>query len=454
MAGLDRLSASDLLTMQSAQAGWPMDIGVVAVFDGGALVDADGRFWIEAVREAVGRRLPRVPRFRQVLHVPPRLLGPPVWVDAPTVDLTRHVQVRSLAPQADTAQLLNVVEELWSRPLDLAAPLWRMWFLPGLRGGRVAMLLKVHHVIADGVGGMALLEALLDPVTDLPADRPRVLAPTTAALLRDELGRLREVARMVIASLRPATLRRARATLREFDLVRHTPWTSLDRVVGPGRRVDVVRSRLEVARTVAHAHGATVNDVLLTAVAGGLRTLLLSRGENVHDLHPLAYEPVTLLLRRRPDGHPDDIGLMFVPLAVGVADPAERLRAVAAAAADRKRHVVAAPVGLPTRTRLVRRTMMRFAARQRWAAVYVADVPGPRTRLSLAGADLQELFPLVPLAGRTPIGVGALSYAGGLGITVVADRDACPDIEVFTDGLRATLTGLAPAASITVGVPH
>ena len=93
MAGLDRLSASDLLTMQSAQAGWPMDIGVVAVFDGGALVDADGRFRIEAVRETVGRRLRRVPRFRQVLHVPPRLSGPPVWVDAPTVDLTRHVQV-------------------------------------------------------------------------------------------------------------------------------------------------------------------------------------------------------------------------------------------------------------------------------------------------------------------------------------------------------------------------
>jgi len=135
MAGLDRLSASDLLTMQSAQAGWPMDIGVVAVFDGGALVDADGRFRIEAVRETVGRRLRRVPRFRQVLHVPPRLLGPPVWVDAPTVDLTRHVQVRSLAPPADTAQLLDVVEELSSRPLDLAAPLWRMWFLPGLAGG-------------------------------------------------------------------------------------------------------------------------------------------------------------------------------------------------------------------------------------------------------------------------------------------------------------------------------
>jgi hypothetical protein len=131
---------------------------------------------------------------------------------------------------------------------------------------------------------------------------------------------------------------------------------------------------------------------------------------------------------------------------VGIADPVERLRAVAAATADRKRHVVPAPVGLPTRTRLVRRMMMRVAARERWAAVYVADVPGPRARLYLQGAELLELLPVVPIAGRTPIGVGALSYAGDLGITVVADRDACPDIEVFTDGLDAALTELAAEA--------
>ena len=99
MAGLDRLSGSDLLMLQSEEAGWPMHIGVVAVLDGtssvdgGALVDADGRFGIEAARRAVGRRLDRVPRFRQVLHVPPRLLGPPLWVDAPAVDLARHVHV-------------------------------------------------------------------------------------------------------------------------------------------------------------------------------------------------------------------------------------------------------------------------------------------------------------------------------------------------------------------------
>ena len=168
VAGLDRLSGPDLLMLQSEEAGWPMHIGVVGVLDAGALLDggvlvgADGRFGIEAARQAVGRRLYRVPRLRQVLQVPPRLLGPPVWVDAPAVDLARHVHVQPLVPPAGTAQLVRAVEELWTRRLDPARPPWEMWFLPGLTAGRVGLLLKVHHVVADGVGGMALLGALLD----------------------------------------------------------------------------------------------------------------------------------------------------------------------------------------------------------------------------------------------------------------------------------------------------
>lgn len=457
MAGLDRLSGPDLLMLQSEEAGWPMHIGVVAVLDGTFSVDADGRFCVDAARREVGRRLYRVPRFRQVLHVPPRLLGPPVWVDAPAVDLARHVHVIPLAPLTGTAQLVQAVEELWSRPLDLARPPWEMLFLPGLAGGRVGVLLKVHHVVADGVGGMALLGALLDEdgtgsaTEPPPTDRPPAAPPSTSALLRDQLCRLRPSGRALAALAHPVDLvRRTNRTwsaLRELDAVRRVPPTSLDRVVGPGRRLRVASGRLDLVRDVAHAHGATVNDVLLAAVAGGLRALLLSRGEDVQDLHPFAYEPVTLLLRRTGAGRPDEGGMIFVPLPLGVDDPVERLRQVAVAATDCKRHVIPAPAGGLNRSRLVRRLMMRFAARQRWADAYVANVPGPPAPLYLAGARVHELYPVVPLAGRVPVGVGALSYAGHLGITVVADRDACPDIEIFTDGLRAALAELEHAGA-------
>jgi WS/DGAT/MGAT family acyltransferase len=248
-------------------------------------------------------------------------------------------------------------------------------------------------------------------------------------------------------------MQRAWAAMRELDAVRRVPPTSLDRVVGTGRRLRVVSGRLDLVHDVAHAHGATVNDVLLAAVAGGLRALLLSRGEDVHELRPLAYEPVTLLLRRAAAARPDEGGMMFVPLPLGVDDAVERLRQVAVAAAGCKQHVIPAPAGGPNRSRLVRRLMMRFAARQRWADVYVANVPGPPAPLYLAGAQIHELYPVVPLAGRVPVGVGALSYAGRLGITVVADRDACPDIEIFTDGLRAALTELEHAAATAARPP-
>ena len=384
----------------------------------------------------------------------PRLLGPPLWVDAPAVDLARHVHVQPLVPPAGTAQLVRAVEELWTRRLDPARPPWEMWFLPGLTAGRVGLLLKVHHVVADGVGGMALLGALLD--RDVageppPSGRSPAAPPSTAEVLRDQLRRLRPSGRAVAALAHPVDLvrrtNRAWYALRELDAVRRVPPTSLDRVVGPGRRLRAVSGRLDLLHDVAHAHGATVNDVLLAAVAGGLRALLLSRGEDVQDLHPLAYEPVTLLFRRIAAGRPDQQGMIFVPLPLGVADAVERLRRVAVAAASCKQHVIPAPAGGLNRSRLVRRLMMRIAARQRWADVYVANVPGPRTPLYLAGARVLELYPVVPLAGRTPVGVGALSYAGRLGITVVVDRDACPDIEIFTEGLRAALAELEHIAS-------
>jgi WS/DGAT/MGAT family acyltransferase len=307
-----------------------------------------------------------------------------VWVDAPAVDLARHVHVVHLAPPAGTVHLVQVVEELWSRRLDLTCPPWEMWFLPGLTGGRVGVLLKVHHVVADGVGAMALLGALLDrDVTGQPppSDRLPTAPPSTSALLRDQLRRLRPSGRAVAALAHPVALvrrtNRGWCALRRLDAVRRVPPTSLDRVVGPGRRLRRQRPPRPAPRRRARARCDGVNDVPLAAVAGGLPALLMSQGEDVHDLHPLAYEPVTLLLRRAATARPDEGGMIFVPLPLGIDDPIERLRRVAVAAADCKQHVIPAPAGGPNRSRLVRRLMMRFAARRRWADVYVANVPVP-----------------------------------------------------------------------------
>ena len=133
---------------------------------------------------------------------------------------------------------------------------------------------------------------------------------------------------------------------------------------------------------------------------------------------------------------------MAVSLPIGVPDPILRLRLITRETTQRKRRTRPAG-GTLLRNGVIQRAMLRLMKRQRWANVYVANVPGPPTPLRLAESQILELFPVVPLLGNVTVGVGALSYAGQFNITVVADRDSCPDLEVFTQGVRAALQSLA-----------
>jgi diacylglycerol O-acyltransferase / wax synthase len=165
---MDRLSAQDLMMLWPEELGWSQDIGGLAILDGGSLLDADGRFLIETAREAIRRRLHLVPRFRQLLYQPGFGLGWPLWTDAPAVDIAEHVRVFPLDAPADESRLLLACEQLRHRRLDRSRPLWEMWFLPGLAHGRVGLFIKVHHAIADGVAGIAMLGAFVDLVPDPP----------------------------------------------------------------------------------------------------------------------------------------------------------------------------------------------------------------------------------------------------------------------------------------------
>jgi WS/DGAT/MGAT family acyltransferase len=435
---MERLTAADLSMLWPDDFGWPQDIGAIGVLDGRALTGADGRLHVERLRRAIGRRLPSVPRFRQVIHVPRRGLGRPLWVDASEVDLDHHVRVVDLP--GGEAGLLAAVERIRARPLDRSRPLWEIWFLTGLADGRLGCFVRVHHAITDGVGGVSTLATLFGAGAAPPA--PVVPVPSARELFADNLrGRGAALARAVSAAVHPG--RTVRALRAGWPAVREAvgekaPRTSLNRPLGPHRRLAVVRGRLDDVREVAHAHGGTVNDVLLAAIAGGLRELLQARGEPVDGLALRAYVPVALHRDRREPLRGNDDGLMVVPLPVGVTDPPARLRAIAADTAVRRTRWRPAGGSL-FRNGLVQRAFLPLMARQRWANTYVANVPGPAEPLAFAGAPLLELFPLVPLIANVTLGVGALSYAGQFNLTVVADADACPDIEVFTEGLRRGL---------------
>ncbi len=158
---VDRLTAEDRLMLWSDE-GWPQDIGALAILDGRALLDSDGRFRIDAAREAIQRRQHLLPRFRQVLYQPRRGLGWPLWVDAPGFDLRNHVRVAQVPDPGDEGQLLDTIEQLRAHRLDRSRPLWEIWFLPGLPDARVGLFIRLHHVIADGIAGVAGLGSLLD----------------------------------------------------------------------------------------------------------------------------------------------------------------------------------------------------------------------------------------------------------------------------------------------------
>ena len=274
---MERLTAQDLLMLWADDFGWPGDIGVLATLDGARLLDGDGRVRVDEVRRRLEARLHLVPRLRQLLYRPRWGLG---W------------------------------------------PLWEAWLLPGLPGRQVGLFLRAHHTLADGVAGMAAFGALLD----LDADAPTQVAPPWTPAPRPSVGellvdnlrrRLRGLGRGLSGLAHasrpwPASL----GVWREL-LAERAPRTSLNRPIGADRRLAVVRGRLEVARQVAHAHQAKVNDVVLAAVAGGLRQLLEGRGEDVQELVPRVMVPVSLHREQpgRASGNRDAV--MLVPLPLG-----------------------------------------------------------------------------------------------------------------------------------------
>ena len=169
---MERLTAGDQLMLWPDEI-WPQDIGALAVLDGSSLLDTDGRFRIEAIREAVAGRLHLVPRLRQLLYVPPRRLGGPLWVDAANFDLVNHIAELRLPRPGDEAKLLLATEQLRQRRLDRSRPLWQMWFLTGLPDRRVGLFVRMHHAIADGMAGVATIAKFLDAAPDaIPASPP------------------------------------------------------------------------------------------------------------------------------------------------------------------------------------------------------------------------------------------------------------------------------------------
>jgi WS/DGAT/MGAT family acyltransferase len=246
-------------------------------------------------------------------------------------------------------------------------------------------------------------------------------------------------------------LRRLRVALpvwREIFTEQRAPHTSLNRPIGQDRRLGIVRSRLDVTKQIAHARHATVNDVVLAAVAAGLRELLASRGEPVDGMTLRAMVPISMHHEQQGHALGNLNAMMIMPLTLREPDHSRRLELIAAETVQRKRKT--RPQAMTTgifRLTFARRAMTAMAAHNWLFNLSITNVPGPPLPLYIAGAPLLEVFPLVPIVGNQTLSVGVLSYAGQLNLTAVADRDSCPDLNLFIQGLARALDELTRPGS-------
>ncbi len=443
---VDRLSATDLSMLWPDDLGWPQDIGGLAILEGDDLVDPDGELRLEELRVRVEGKLHLLPHFRQCLRRPGFGQGLPYWSDDPRFEISHHVRVRQLTPPVTETRLLEACEELRRRRFDMSRPLWEFWCLTGLPDGKVGVFIKVHHTLADGAAGVAALAAFFDSTPDAPIryvggwapSRP----PSRAELVGDNLRERARRLRSLLRSLRHLGVSltwvgRALGEVRRILSEGVAPRIGLNRPIGEKRRLAIVHDDLDRIKTLARAHDVTVNDVLLTAIAGGLRELLIGRGRSPAGLFPRAVVPIA---GKSVSGTGNaTASSLVVSLPVGEPDPLLRLEMIAADSRRWKEKPLSYDEAGILHSPLAERIAVRFAGRQRVANVYVANVPGPPTPYYMAGARILELIPFVPLVGNVTIGIGALSYAGQFNLTVVADHDACPDIDVFVEGMRRTL---------------
>jgi diacylglycerol O-acyltransferase len=429
------------------RAGAHMHVASSSIFEGPAPTHAE-------FRDHIGSRLHLVPRFRQKLRFVPFDQGRPVWVDDPHLNLDYHVRQSALPAPGSEEQLRNLGARIFSQQLDRSKPLWELWLVEGLRDDRFAIIGKSHHALVDGVSGVDITTVLFDLDAEpqgSPSSSPPWLArpePTDLKLLgdawRERLTSPKEIVRGVRATLRGPrqVLRGVGATSKMLGAGMAAPSSVFNVEIGPHRRFAITQANLAELKRIKDAHGGTVNDVILSIVAGGLGKYLRARGHDTEGLELRAMVPVSVRADEEHGALGNRISAMMAPLPVWSQDPVERLRIVTEQMGDLKSSGQAVGAEILTKlTDFAPSTIASQAARlqpaQRFFNLVVTNVPGPQFPLYVLGRKMESIFPMVPLARRQALCIGIMSYNGQVNFGLIGDYDAMADLDSFALDLEA-----------------
>ncbi len=458
------MSPVDAMFLHTEDGTTHMHIGSCSIFAGPSPS-------IDEITQLIESKLPLLARYRQKVRFVPGGLGHPVWVDDPQFNLIYHIRHSALPSPGDEHELENLMGRLMSHELDRHRPLWEIWVIEGLPDGRWALISKVHHCMVDGVSGTDLMAVLLDPD---PHAAPRSIEPWTPApepsevelmvyaLARVAMIPARQLLAWASAGMHPRVawnrLGDIAAGLRSLGTRVTAPTTavSVEGSIGPHRRWAAGRCTLGEIKAIRQRFGGSVNDVVLAAISGAFRAVLIERGDPVDDVVLNSLVPVSVR-------HADDrtwnnqVSLIIAELPVGIADPVERLEAITAQMATLKAsHQVTAGEAVVAGAEFVPPILLSLGARiattvlnrvpQRTIHTVTTNVPGPQYPLYALGREMLEYLPFVPLSEGVRIGVAILSYNGRLVFGITGDYDAAPDVHFMAEQIEAEVMALGQLA--------
>ncbi|TSA78448.1 DUF1298 domain-containing protein, partial [Deinococcus detaillensis] len=369
--------------------------------------------------------------------------GRPLWVDDPSFSLADHVSVVECPVPGGRQAVLEVAGRVFTAALPPDRPLWAATLVTAVGDGQTALIFGVHHVLADGLGGLALLAGLADTLCGTPEESFPRPAPPRAQLIADAARTgIRAIGRL------PVVLAGAVRSIKLFGPALRTRLapSSLNQPTGSRRRFATVECDMNLVREVAHRQGATINDVVLSVVVGALRSLLAGRGE-VADSFVLSV-PVSF----RPHTGVQTLGNQsaVVPVRLPATGEAfERLRTVAQLTRAAKG---AAPGASNALLRPVFQLLsqlglyQRFIDHQRLIHTFVTNLAGPQLPVHLGGHPILKIIPLATASGNVTVSFAVLSYVGTLTITLIADPETCPDLGDLRDGLQRELEAVTVAS--------
>jgi len=471
---MEQLSGLDAAFLYLETPSLHMHVSMAALFDP---TTVPGGYSFEKLRDLVSSRLELAPIFRRRLVEVPFRLGHPYWVDDPSFDIDYHIRQCAVPAPGSIDELAQFVGDVCSRQLDRTKPLWEMYIVEGLEGGRVAMVTKIHHCTIDGVSGSELLAQLFDLVPD-PPQRDDGAAPSPADThLPSEL---QLVARSLATRVtRPIGITKlAWRTGKAFMDVRRVrsegpgraalpltaPRTSLNTAITAHRRVAFSSISLEDAKRIKRQCHTTVNDVVLAVCTGALRRYLRERDE-LPDAPLVATVPVSVAPRLGNRRGANKVSAMFVALPTQIEDPLERLSTIreGTKGAKKEHNALGADVLLdwvehatPNVFSTAARAYTRLKLADRHRPIHslvISNVPGPGFPLYLAGAELVAGFPLGPVMDGAGLNITVMSYRDVLNWGLMACAETVPQVAELARFVPDALDELLAAAGLEPATP-